>query len=173
MQGRKRKTRAGRRQDLEERAEIWMRRKLPALLMTALLLIPIRGALGQEYHAQAAVNWMEEFTRALAALSIVNDPAQTADPSRPGEYLMEYEFGTVLARSVPPSLAEDILEIDAVSYTHLRYPLLPSPAKLLLPHEPERTAAMGLTPFPAAYTRCSLTGERPSSSPRTIRIPNT
>ena len=89
-----------------------MRRKLPALLMTALLLIPIRGALGQEYHAQAAVNWMEEFTRALAALSIVNDPAQTADPSRPGEYLMEYEFGTVLARSVPPSLAEDILEID-------------------------------------------------------------
>ena len=48
----------------------------------------------------------------MAALSIVNDPAQTADPSRPGEYLIEYEFGTVLARSVPPSLAEDILEID-------------------------------------------------------------
>ena len=57
-------------------------------------------------------DWLDAFADALSELPALNDPLETADPSRPGEYLIEYEFGTVLA-SVPsmPS-AREILEID-------------------------------------------------------------
>lgn len=55
------------------------------------------AALAQEYDAQQAKSWMEQFAQALSQLAPVNDPAQTLDPARPGEYLQEYEFGTVQA----------------------------------------------------------------------------
>ena len=52
------------------------------------------AALAQEYDAQQAKSWMEQFAQALSQLAPVNDPAQTLDPARPGEYLQEYEFGS-------------------------------------------------------------------------------
>lgn len=42
----------------------------------------------------------------------VNDPAQTLDPARPGEYLQEYEFGTVQAATSGKPTAAQIEEID-------------------------------------------------------------
>lgn len=64
------------------------------------------------YDAGIAANWMEQFAGALTALAPVNDPAQTTDPARAGQYLLEYEFGTVLSRVKENPTAQDILEID-------------------------------------------------------------
>ena len=65
------------------------------------------AALAQEYDAQQAKSWMEQFAQALSQLAPVNDPAQTLDPARPGEYLQEYEFGTVqAATSGKPTAAQ-------------------------------------------------------------------
>ena len=64
------------------------------------------------YDAQTAQGWMEQFAAALSSLTPVNDPVHTADPARAGEYLLEYEFGTVLSRTSANPQAADILEID-------------------------------------------------------------
>lgn len=63
------------------------------------------------YDAQTAANWLQQFALALEALVPVNDPAKTADPARAGQYLQEYEFGTVLVKG-EGTQALDILEID-------------------------------------------------------------
>ena len=70
------------------------------------------AALAQEYDAQQAKSWMEQFAQALSQLAPVNDPAQTLDPARPGEYLQEYEFGTVQAATSGKPTAAQIEEID-------------------------------------------------------------
>lgn len=62
------------------------------------------------YDANMAEEWLGQFAQALTALSPVNDPVLTADPARAGQYLHEYEFGTVL--SGKSTQAKDILEID-------------------------------------------------------------
>lgn len=64
------------------------------------------------FDAQTAQGWMEQFAGALSSLSPVNDPVHTADPARAGQYLLEYEFGTVLTSSSASPMADDILEID-------------------------------------------------------------
>lgn len=64
------------------------------------------------YDAQTAQGWMEQFAGALSNLSPVNDPVHTADPARAGQYLLEYEFGTVLTSTSANPQADDILEID-------------------------------------------------------------
>ena len=64
------------------------------------------------YDAGMAADWMEQFAGALTALVPVNDPAETTDPARAGQYLLEYEFGTVLSRVKENTTAQDILEID-------------------------------------------------------------
>lgn len=63
------------------------------------------------YDAQTAQDWIAQFASALENLAPVNDPAMTTDPARAGQYLLEYEFGTVLAGS-EHARAEDIFEID-------------------------------------------------------------
>ena len=70
------------------------------------------AALAQEYDAQRAKSWMEQFAQALDRLAPINDPAQTLDPARPGEYLQEYEFGTVQAATSGTPTAAQIEEID-------------------------------------------------------------
>ena len=64
------------------------------------------------YDAQSAQAWMGQFAQALASVQPVNDPAMTADPSRAGQYLLEYDFGTVLAKACAAVQEGDILEID-------------------------------------------------------------
>lgn len=64
------------------------------------------------YDAGMAASWMDQFAEALAALASVNDPSETTDPARAGQYLLEYEFGTVLSRVKENPTAQDILEID-------------------------------------------------------------
>lgn len=64
------------------------------------------------YNAQIAGDWMTQFAQALMALDPVYDPVLTADPARAGEYLLEYEFGTVSSRTYVNPQADDILEID-------------------------------------------------------------
>ena len=85
--------------------------KTMAALCAAVLLMG-GAALAQEYDAQQAKSWMEQFAQALGQLTPINDPAQTLDPARPGEYLQEYEFGTVQATTSGKPTAVQIEEID-------------------------------------------------------------
>ena len=85
--------------------------KTIAALCAAVLLMG-GAALAQEYDAQQAKSWMEQFAQALGQLTPINDPAQTLDPARPGEYLQEYEFGTVQATTSGKPTAAQIEEID-------------------------------------------------------------
>lgn len=87
-----------------------MRKQIFAALLAALLLLPA-AALGSDYDAQIMENWLARFCEALASLPLMGDPQDTADPARPGEYLLEYEFGTVTALSDGTPAPQDILEI--------------------------------------------------------------
>lgn len=80
--------------------------------MTAAFLFFAGSACAQEMDAAVMRSWMNQFADALVMLTPLNDPAQTVDPARPGEYLIEYEFGTVTATTPQTPNAEDILEID-------------------------------------------------------------
>ena len=64
------------------------------------------------YDEQTAAGWMVQFAQALTALSPVNDPIQTVDPARAGEYLLEYEFGTVRSTVSTNPGSDTILEIN-------------------------------------------------------------
>lgn len=95
------------------------RNAMKALALAALCLLlawPPAPAQGEtyagEYDAQIAARWLDGFAAALDQLSLMNDPAQTADPARAGQYLMEYEFGTVLASTPASPAAQEIIEID-------------------------------------------------------------
>ena len=87
-------------------------RKRFAALTVAILTALSGAALAQEYDAQQAKSWMAQFAQALLQFSPINDPAQTLDPARPGEYLQEYEFGTVQAATSGTPTAAQIEEID-------------------------------------------------------------
>ena len=90
-----------------------MRARKRFAALTAAILTALSGAaLAQEYDAQQAKSWMAQFAQALLQFSPVNDPAQTLDPARPGEYLLEYEFGTVQAETSGTPTAAQIEEID-------------------------------------------------------------
>ena len=78
--------------------------------LTVLLMCITAPALA--YDGAAAQQWMEQFAQALGAFAPMNDAEQTSDPARAGQYLIEYEFGTVLASVPKTPLAQEILEID-------------------------------------------------------------
>lgn len=80
------------------------------LLITVLALCLSAHALA--YDGRTAADWMTQFAQALTVLAPVNDPVQTADPARAGQYLLEYEFGTVRTMASSSPEADDILEID-------------------------------------------------------------
>lgn len=89
-----------------------MRLRTVCAAMTAAFLFFAGSACAQDMDAAVMRNWMNQFADALVVLTPINDPAQTVDPARPGEYLIEYEFGTVTATTPQTPNAEDILEID-------------------------------------------------------------
>lgn len=79
----------------------------------ALLLALLPGlAVCAEYDAQTAENWLAGFAAALPGQPLLNDPLETADPAKGGQVLLEYAFGTVLARTAENPSGADILEID-------------------------------------------------------------
>ena len=90
-----------------------MNRFLARLAAAVLALVCVcAGAAAQEYDAQAAQAWLSQFAAALLKMESLNTPEDTADPARAGQYLLEYEFGTVLASGGAAPQAEGILAID-------------------------------------------------------------
>ena len=90
-----------------------MKKWMALLLLTAMALT---GSVAQAaYDAQTVEVWLEAFADAIETMDILNDPLETADPARPGEYLIEYAFGTVVASSPSAPAAGEIVEIDAHS----------------------------------------------------------
>ena len=87
-----------------------MKRKLCYFLLMTALLLPV-CAFG-EYDAGQMQTWLVRFCEALPALSQQGDPGLTADPARPGEYLLQYAFGTVVAKAPVNPQPEDIIEIQ-------------------------------------------------------------
>lgn len=87
-------------------------KRLFARAVAAACLLVCVQAQALAYDAGMAAGWMEQFAQALSALAPANNPAETTDPARAGQYLLEYEFGTVLSRVSANPAAQDILEID-------------------------------------------------------------
>lgn len=78
------------------------------LLMT---MLPVFAS-AAEMDAGVMERWLEQFCQALPSVPLLGDPQLTTDPARPGEYLLEYEFGTVTARASDAITLEDIVQID-------------------------------------------------------------
>ena len=88
-----------------------MKRAICLMLAAALCLMG-GCVLAQEVDAQTMEAWLSGFCEALELLTPLGDAQRTVDPARPGEYLLEYEFGTVTARAADGVQPTDILEID-------------------------------------------------------------
>lgn len=88
-----------------------MKRTITAWLMLIVLMMPAL-ALAGEMEAAVMENWLQQFCTALSSAPLLGDPQMTADPSRPGEYLLEYAFGTVTATAENSVLPENIVQID-------------------------------------------------------------
>lgn len=86
--------------------------RLTLHLAVVLLFLMGMSAHALAYDAQTAEDWLAQFAQALDSLPAKNDPVLTADPARAGQYLIEYEFGTVLSTTPEHPAANDILEID-------------------------------------------------------------
>ena len=88
-----------------------MRKISVICLAIALLLLPATTLAG-DMDAEIMENWLEQFCQALPSVPMLGDPQLTADPSRPGEYLLEYAFGTVTATAADVRSAKEIVQID-------------------------------------------------------------
>jgi len=90
-----------------------MKKMLMALTAALLLILTFCStASAGEYAAHTAMAWLDEFASSLSAHRPLNDPAQTADPARAGEYLIEYDFGTVLANAQRVTSGDQILSVE-------------------------------------------------------------
>ena len=78
--------------------------------MLALMIFPLCAQ--AELSAQTVESWMEQFSAAIAQMQPSNDVAATADPARAGEYLLEYPFGTVIARNAQAPAAQEIVRVE-------------------------------------------------------------
>lgn len=89
-----------------------MKRRTMARVCALAALLVCVSARALAYDGAAAQSWMEQFAQALIQLVPMNDAEQTSDPARAGQYLIEYEFGTVLSSVPETPVAQEILEID-------------------------------------------------------------
>lgn len=91
-----------------------MKKRFVACLSLAVMLLVIPGSvLAGDMDSTVMEAWLQRFCEALPSLTLQGDPYQTVDPSRPGEYLYEYAFGTVMtAAQDGVLLPEDIMQID-------------------------------------------------------------
>lgn len=83
---------------------------LTTLCVLLMMMFPCFA--GAEFDAQTAQEWLTQFCAELTSLPQKNDVMATADPARAGEYLLEYDFGTVTATQYPALSAGDILRIE-------------------------------------------------------------
>lgn len=67
-------------------------------LLTLIICICLSAAVAEEYSARLAEDWLLNLADYLAGFETINDPTETGDLSRPGEYLLQYDFGTVVLR---------------------------------------------------------------------------
>lgn len=81
-----------------------------ALCALALVLFPLCAF--AQYDAETARGWLESFCASIAQTMPVNDVSATADPARAGEYLLEYPFGTVIAKNPQSPAADEILRVE-------------------------------------------------------------
>lgn len=88
-------------------------KKLLSLLLGFALLLCAGDALA--YDAQTVQDWLAAFAGELDGIPTLNDPRETADPARAGEYLLEYPFGTVLSSAAQTPDASQIIEINITS----------------------------------------------------------
>jgi len=65
-----------------------------------------------EFDAAAASAWLERFAGEIAGIPASNDVLSTADPARAGEYLLEYHFGTVTAKTPQAPSAQEIVRVE-------------------------------------------------------------
>ena len=68
-----------------------------------------------EFDAQTAQEWLNRFVGEAAGVVPNNDVMTTTDPARPGEYLIEYDFGTVISKKPANPSADDILCVEFTS----------------------------------------------------------
>ena len=83
-----------------------------AAMLCVLALLLFAPCAWAQYDAQTAQNWLEQFAAEIAKMQPVGDAEATADPARAGEYLFEYPFGTVVARSKDAPAAHEILRVE-------------------------------------------------------------
>lgn len=86
------------------------RKYLKMILVFAILCMI--SATAAAYDAEEAQKWLEQFSHALSLQQPLNDPQQTADPARAGEYLHAYAFGTVTTQGSGRVTADNILQAD-------------------------------------------------------------
>lgn len=97
------------------RDTMWLQRlkMLAGLVLAAAMMTA--SALAQDYDAETAREWLERFAQALGAFEALNNPAETVDPARGGQALMEYAFGTVTASRADAISADDLIEINVTT----------------------------------------------------------
>lgn len=89
-----------------------MRKSILAAILLLMLAAQPFSASANEMDAELMERWLAQFCQALPSVPMLGDPQQTADPVRPGEYLLEYEFGTVTATAASEIEPEDVIRID-------------------------------------------------------------
>ena len=89
--------------------------KLRLVFLCLLAMILSSAYAGAEFDAQVAREWLERFAGEVAAIQPRNDVMTTIDPARPGEYLFEYDFGTVISKKPENLGADDILCVEFTS----------------------------------------------------------
>ncbi|MBR5287993.1 MAG: hypothetical protein IKU34_05300 [Clostridia bacterium] len=88
-----------------------MKPRLISVFILVLMLFFASGACA-EFDAQVVQQWLVSFTAETAQLNTRNDVSTTSDPARPGQYLLEYDFGTVLGTKTGQLLSDDILCVE-------------------------------------------------------------
>ena len=83
-------------------------RKLLVLLVLSFFLVTAQA---EEYDAVMAEDWLLNLAGYLSNVSPLNDPLETGDLSRPGEYLLQYDFGTVITREETEPKRGSIVEV--------------------------------------------------------------
>lgn len=82
------------------------------IMLTAMLIGLLWPCCAHAYDGNIARTWLDQFALAIEHIQPIGDPAMTVDPARPGEYLHEYDFGTVAASSAGRISGESILSVD-------------------------------------------------------------
>ena len=85
-----------------------MSRIIRAVLLLSFLLVTAQA---DGYDADVAEDWLLNLAGYLSGIPPLNDPTETGDLSRPGEYLLQYDFGTVITQGETEPKRGSIVEV--------------------------------------------------------------